>query len=107
LDGVVLIKTHTRRGAANQVARDNGNPGQSAARGSKAFLRSAHYFRSVGTLFLVAALAAVAFAPSPERGDHVMRALINVIRRLARLTDGGWLPLAVLGVVVFWMMHSA
>jgi hypothetical protein len=43
----------------------------------------------------------------PERGDHVMRALINVIRQLARLIDGGWLPLAILGLVVFWMMHSA
>jgi hypothetical protein len=37
-----------------------------------------------------------------------MSALINVIRRLARpFIDGGWLPLAILGVVVFWMMHSA
>jgi len=35
-----------------------------------------------------------------------MRALIDIIRRSARLIDGGWLPLAILGVVVLWMMHS-
>jgi hypothetical protein len=37
-----------------------------------------------------------------------MSALINVIRHLAKpFIDDGWLPLAILGVVVFWMMHSA
>jgi hypothetical protein len=36
-----------------------------------------------------------------------MTTLITVIRQLARLFDGGWLPLAILGVVVFWMVHSA
>jgi hypothetical protein len=38
---------------------------------------------------------------------HVMRALMNVIRQLDKFFDGGWLPLAILGVIVFWMMHSA
>jgi hypothetical protein len=37
-----------------------------------------------------------------------MTTLINVIRQLARrFVDDGWLPLAVLSLVVFWMMHSA
>jgi hypothetical protein len=36
-----------------------------------------------------------------------MRALNDITRRLARLNDGGWLPLAILGVVVVWMVHSA
>jgi hypothetical protein len=37
-----------------------------------------------------------------------MSTLINVIRRLARISvDDGWLALAILGVVVFWMMHTA
>jgi len=40
-------------------------------------------------------------------GGHVMSALLNVIRHLAKpFIDDGWLPLAILGVVVFWMMHS-
>jgi hypothetical protein len=44
----------------------------------------------------------------PERGSHAMSALINVIRRLAKVSvDDGWLALAILGVVVFWMMHTA
>jgi hypothetical protein len=53
-------------------------------------------------------LVAVSFAPPPEFRDHVMTTLINVIRQFARrFVDDGWLPLAILGVVVFWMMHSA
>jgi hypothetical protein len=38
-----------------------------------------------------------------------MRArLINLIRRLAkRFVDDGGLPLLILGVLVFWMVHSA
>ena len=53
-------------------------------------------------------LVAVSFAPSLKFRDHVMTTLINVIRQLARrFVDDGWLPLAVLGVVVVWMMHSA
>jgi hypothetical protein len=36
-----------------------------------------------------------------------MRALNDIIRRMAWLNDGGWLPLAVLGVVVVCMVHSA
>ena len=38
-----------------------------------------------------------------------MRArLINLIRRLAkRFVDDGGFPLLILGVVVFWMMHSS
>jgi hypothetical protein len=51
---------------------------------------------------------AVSFAPSLKFRDHVMTTLINVIRQLARrFVDDGWLPLAVLSLVVFWMMHSA
>jgi hypothetical protein len=37
-----------------------------------------------------------------------MNALIDITRKWARrFADDGWLPLAVLGLVVFWMMHSA
>jgi hypothetical protein len=34
--------------------------------------------------------------------------MIDFIRRLAiGFVDDGWVPLSILGVVVFWMIHSA
>ena len=42
------------------------------------------------------------------RARVAMKQMINFIRRLAKLSvDDGWLALAILGVVVFWMMHTA
>jgi hypothetical protein len=43
----------------------------------------------------------------PNAEIMVLSTLINLIRRLPRLNDGGWLQLAILGVVVLWMLHSA
>ena len=43
----------------------------------------------------------------PNAEIMVLSTLISLIRRLPRLNDGGWLQLAILGVVVFWMLHSA
>ena len=43
----------------------------------------------------------------PNAEIMVLSTLISLIRRLPRLNDCGWLQLAILGVVVFWMLHSA
>jgi hypothetical protein len=55
----------------------------------------------------VAAHAVVHLSHHPNAEIMVLSTLISLIRRLPRLNDGGWLQLAILGVVVFWMLHSA
>jgi hypothetical protein len=41
-----------------------------------------------------------------EAEADVMRVLAKVIGRLARLMGEGWLPLALLVVILLWMVHS-
>ena len=72
-------------------------------KGEQSIPPSNSYFQCRKLLFLVAG----SFAHRPNSEIHDMTTLITVIRQLARLFDGGWLPLAILGVVVFWMVHSA
>jgi hypothetical protein len=42
----------------------------------------------------------------PNAETMVLSALISLIRRLPRLNDGGWLQLAILGVIILWMVRS-